>query len=121
LFYLPRLYVYHANASDEISLERFKVMEYKLYYYIMTPAGILATIFGLWILVFNFQGYMQQGWMHAKLFFVVLLWVYHLSCGKLRKIFANDANRLTHKFYRWYNEVPTLLLILIVILVVVKP
>lgn len=121
LFYLPRLFVYHTMSSDEISLQRFKVMERKLFYGIMTPAGILATVFGLWLLSFNASGYLQQGWMHVKLLLVALLWIYHIYCGVLVKQFKNNNNRFSHRFYRWFNEVPTLLLIVIVILVVVKP
>lgn len=121
LFYLPRLFVYHADAHDKISIERFKVMEHKLYYYIMTPSGILATAFGIWLLSFNLSGYMQQGWMHAKLSLVIILWIYHWYCGRLLKTFKADENTRTHTFYRWFNEAPTLLLIAIIILVVVKP
>jgi len=121
IFYLPRLFVYHAKTNDQVSLERFKIMEYKLYYYIMTPSGILATIFGVWLLMFNLSGYLRSGWMHTKLSLVVLLWVYHLYCGYLLRRFKQDANQRSPLFYRFFNEVPTLILVAIVILVVVKP
>jgi len=121
LFYLPRLFVYHATSSDEISIERFKVMERKLFYAIMTPAGILATIFGLIVMSFRWHFYLQQGWMHAKLMLVLLLWIYHIYCGKLLKDFKHDRNRFSSIFFRYFNEIPSLLLMAIVILVVVKP
>ncbi len=121
LFYLPRLFVYHANTTDQISLDRFKIMERKLFYIIMTPAGILATIFGLWLLSLNAGYYLGEGWMHAKLALVAALWAYHIYCGVLMGAFKHDRNRYSSKFYRFFNEVPTLLLFAIVILVVVKP
>ncbi|MEE9452401.1 MAG: protoporphyrinogen oxidase HemJ [Gammaproteobacteria bacterium] len=121
LFYLPRLFVYHAQANDDISLTRFKVMEARLYYAIMTPAGILTTIFGLWLLGLTASITMKAGWMHAKLTLVILLWAYHLYCGVLVKKFKQGSNHHSHKFYRWFNEFPTLILVTVVILVVVKP
>jgi putative membrane protein len=120
LFYLPRLFVYHAASHDEISLNRFKVMEHKLFYFIMTPSGILATIFGLWLLYF-FPVYLHFNWMYVKLAAVILLWIYHIYCGKLLHDFKRDRNRHSVRFYRFFNEIPILLLILIVIMVVVKP
>lgn len=121
LFYLPRLFVYHAQASDNISIQRFKVMESKLYYYITTPAALFTVFFGVWLISFNPQGYMQMVWMHAKLTLVLLLIVYHYYLGRLLKGFSADSNRHGHVFYRWLNELPVLFLIAIVILVVVKP
>jgi putative membrane protein len=121
LFYLPRLFVYHAMANDAMSLERFKIMERKLYYGIATPSAILATFFGLAVLSYGFSGYMHQPWMHLKLAFVTILWFYHILCGKYLYNFKNDNNHHSHTFYRWFNEVPTVLLFVIVILVVVKP
>ena len=121
IFYLPRLYVYHAMAEDESSLERFKTMERKLYRGIMTPSAILTIIFGGLLLSTNFQFYMQSAWMHAKLFCVFLLIIYHFSCGYFLKVFKQDRNTHSHKFYRFYNEAPVILLIAIVIFVVVKP
>ena len=120
LFYLPRLFVYHAMSEDTASIERFKVMERKLLRGIMTPSMIVAVGLGLW-LISLMPGYMSQGWMHAKLFLVVLLLGYHHWCGRLVKTFANDANTRSHVWYRWFNEVPVVALIAIVILVIVKP
>lgn len=121
LFYLPRLFVYHASSEDSIGIERFKVMEHKLFWYIMTPAGILASLFGIGVFLFNWQTYMQMGWMHAKLGLVVLLWCYHIYCGYLLQRFKFDRNTNSERFYRFFNEVPTVLLIGIVLLVVLQP
>jgi len=121
LFYLPRLFVYHAESADEVSNKRFKVMEWRLYYAIMWPSAIVTTVLGLSLIVFNWSYYIHAGWMHAKLTFVALLWGYHLSCGHFLKKFAMDENRKKSKYYRIFNELPTLLLAAIVILVVVKP
>lgn len=122
LFYLPRLFVYHAEAKDKISLARFKVMERRLYYGITWPAGIMTTALGLWLLTPLWSSYYHKApWMHAKLGFVVLLWGYHLVCGWFVKQFKHDKNTKGSRFYRIFNELPTLLLIGIVILVVVKP
>ena len=122
LFYLPRLFVYHAASSDQISIDRFKVMERKLFYGIMTPGGILTIAFGLWLLAEGFwQAYSDQAWLHIKMFLVLLLIGYHIYCGKLLIDFKHDRNRYSHVFYRWLNEAPVLVLIAIVILVVVKP
>ena len=123
LFYLPRLFVYHAMTAetDTISLERFKIMERKLYYGIMMPGAIFSLIFGLWLLSYNMQGYMHSGWMHAKLALVAILIAYHLYLGYLVKCFKNNANKHGHVFYRVLNEVPVFILLGIVVLVVVKP
>lgn len=122
LFYLPRLYVYHAMATDTTSIERFKVMERKLYYGIMYPSAVLTLLTGIWMLYdYGWFLYKQQGWLHAKLALVAVLIGYHLYCGHLRKAFANDKNGHSHVFYRWLNELPVVLLIAIVILVIVKP
>jgi putative membrane protein len=118
LFYLPRLYVYHAQATDGPSIERFKVMERKLYRGIMTPALALTLILGTWLwLGYGFRG----GWLYAKLALVAALVAYHFWMGALLRVFAADANRRSHVFYRWVNELPLVLLVAIVILVVVKP
>jgi putative membrane protein len=118
LFYLPRLFVYHAQADDALSRERFKVMERKLYRGIMTPSMVLALGFGAWLwLGYGFRG----GWLVAKLVLVGLLVAYHFWMGALSSRFARDANRHSHVFYRWVNELPVVLLAAIVILVVVKP
>jgi putative membrane protein len=118
LFYLPRLFVYHSQATDGISRERFKLMERKLYRGIMVPAMVLTLSSGLWMwLAYGYSG----GWLHAKLALVVLLVAYHFWLRKYLGDFARDANTHTHVFYRWVNEAPTVLLVAIVILVVVKP
>ncbi|KTD08200.1 putative membrane protein [Legionella jamestowniensis DSM 19215] len=121
LFYLPRLFVYHAQATDTISIERFKVMERRLYYGITWPAAIITTILGLTLILFNPSYYLKAGWMHAKLGLVALLWVYHLTCGHFRRLFAREKNTNSSKFYRVFNELPTLFLMAIVLLVVLKP
>lgn len=121
LFYLPRLFVYHAMSEDSISIERFKVMERKLYRGIMTPSAIIATLLGFWIVWLNPAWYFSQGWFHVKLALVLLLWVYHFLCYRYLRAFQNDQNVHGHVFYRWFNEAPVLLLIGIVIFVVVKP
>jgi putative membrane protein len=120
LFYLPRLFVYHsmAPATDREGHERFKIMERKLYFGIMTPGGILTLFFGLWL----WLGYgISGGWLHTKLVLVAVLVAYHIYCGKLMFDFKHNRNRHGHVYYRWFNEFPTVILIAIVILVVVKP
>ncbi|WAH61311.1 protoporphyrinogen oxidase HemJ [Pseudomonas silvicola] len=120
LFYLPRLFVYHASSEDEVGKQRFMVMERKLYRGIMGPSMIATLVFGAW-LVYLIPGYLTQGWLHAKLTLVVLLIGYHHMCGAQVKRFARGENTRSHVFYRWFNEVPVLFLLAIVILVVVKP
>ena len=119
LFYLPRLFVYHAQASDRTSLERFKVMERKLFWGIMTPGGVLTLVFGLWLWLGWFQG--AGGWLHAKLALIAMLAVYHVWCGKLMLDLRDERNRKSHVWFRWFNEIPTLLLFAIVLLAVFKP
>ena len=121
LFYLPRLFVYHAMSEDAPSRERFCVMERKLYRGIMTPSIIATLVFGIWMLVLNPGLFAGGGWLHAKLTLVALLIGYHHWCGALLKRFTRGENRHGHVFYRWFNEVPVLFLLAIVILVVVKP
>ncbi len=121
LFYLPRLFVYHADAHDEISNERFKVMERRLYRGIMWPAAIATAIAGLILLFHQYDYYETQNWMHVKLVLVMVLGVFHLYCGYLRKQFEANNNKHTAKFYRFLNEFPTIILILVVIMVVVRP
>ncbi|MGK9065851.1 protoporphyrinogen oxidase HemJ [Stutzerimonas chloritidismutans] len=120
LFYLPRLFVYHAMSEDSLSRDRFKVMERKLYRGIMLPSMIATLAFGIWMIALN-PALFSGGWLHAKLALVVLLIGYHHLCGAQLKRFARDENQRSHVFYRWFNEFPVLLLLAIVILVVVKP
>lgn len=119
LFYLPRLFVYHAMAEDQVSIERFKLMERKLFFGIMTPCMLITLALGAWLwLGYGFSG----GWLHAKLALVLVLVAQHFYLGKLMVDFKHDRNKHGHVFYRWLNEIPTLpVLIAIVILVVVKP
>lgn len=118
LFYLPRLFVYHAQVQDSISNDRFKIMERKLFFGIMTPGAVLTIIFGMWL----WQGYGISGaWLHAKLTLVALLVAYHVYCGKLLLDFKHDRNQHSHVYYRWLNELPVIALVAIVILVIVKP
>ena len=118
LFYLPRLFVYHAMTDDRLSHERFIVMERKLYWGIMTPGGVLTIVFGLWLwFAWGFTG----GWLHAKVALTALLVAYHVWCGKLMLDFRTGQNRRSHVWFRWFNEAPTLVLFAAVILVVVKP
>ncbi len=122
LFYLPRLFVYHAMSSDAISNTRFKVMERKLYFGIMTPGAVLTIIFGLWMLYdYGWALYADMGWLHLKMMIVVILVGYHLYCGQIVKAFKNDSNQHSHRFYRWLNELPVLLLVAVIILATVKP
>ena len=122
LFYLPRLFVYHAISDDLPSIERFKIMERKLYYGIMTPGAVLTIIFGMWLwLGYGISGISGSWWLHAKLFLVAILVAYHYYCGRLLTDFKLDRNRHGHIYYRWFNEVPVIILIAVVILVVVKP
>ena len=122
LFYLPRLFVYHAMSEDAISNDRFKIMERKLFYGIMTPGGIITTALGIWMLMeHSWQAYADSGWLHAKLALVVVLIAYHIYCGKLLTDFKHDRNQHGHVFYRWLNEFPVLILAAVIILVVVKP
>lgn len=121
LFYLPRLFVYHVSATDNISLERFKLMEKRLFWGIMTPSGILATIFGAILLFSNLAFYSHLGWMHLKLFLVVILWGFHVYCGICLKKFRDDQNKHTETFYRWFNEFPVIILIAVVLLVELQP
>ena len=119
LFYLPRLFVYHAQASDPISLERFKVMERKLFWGIATPGGVLTLVFGLWLWLGWFPS--AGSWLHAKLALVALLVAYHVWCGKLMMDFRRDQNTRSHVWLRWFNEIPVVVLISIILLAVFKP
>jgi putative membrane protein len=121
IFYLPRLFVYHAMSEDEASKERFKIMERKLYRGIMNPSMVATVVFGVWLAALNWPYYKTAGWFHAKLLLVILLIGYHHMCGAIRKKFEQDINTKSHVYYRWFNEFPVLILVIVVILVVVKP
>lgn len=117
LFYLPRLFVNHAMETDPAALSRLELMEHKLFRF-MLPLAVLALVFGIWLMIaYGFRG----GWLHAKLTLVVGLIAYHIYCGKLLRDFKLKSNTRSHIWYRWFNEIPVLVLFAIVILVVVKP
>ncbi|MCB1605715.1 MAG: CopD family protein [Xanthomonadales bacterium] len=123
LFYLPRLFVYHSQTDDELSHERFKVMERRLLA-ITNLGGLLALGFGIALLgwwVTHVEGYLSQGWLHLKLTLVLALLAYHHWCARLVRAFAQGRNRHSQLWYRWFNEVPVIMLIGIVVMVVVKP
>ena len=122
LLYLPRIFVYHAeNSSEKKTSEIFKTMERKLFFDIMTPAMILSWIFG--VILIHSIGFQEIGqtWMILKIIFVIILTLYHFYLGKILTQFKIDQNVHSHKFYRLINEIPTLLLILIVFVVIFKP
>ena len=122
LLYLPRIFVYHSQYNDKpLVSDVFKVMEKKLFFYIMTPAMALSWIFGLLLIHEIGFGQLGQKWMILKLVFVVILTLYHFYLGRVLGQFKSDNNRRSHKYYRYINEIPTLLLILIVFIVVFKP
>lgn len=122
LFYLPRLFVYHAISDDQASIDRFKIMERKLYFGITTPGAIFTLVFGFWMLHdYAWQAFGEHLWLQAKLVLLALLVAYHLYCGKLLADFKHDRNQRSHVWYRWFNEVPVLMLIGIILLAVLKP
>lgn len=122
LFYLPRLFVYHTMSDDQPSIDRFKIMERKLYFGITTPGAIFTLVFGFWMLYdYAWAAFGSHLWLHIKLGLIALLVVYHLYCGKLLLDFKYDRNRRSHVWYRWFNELPVLLLIAIILLAVLKP
>ena len=122
LFYLPRLYVYHAMSDDAVSNERFKVMERKLFYGIMTPGALITIGLGLWLLHgYAWAAYKGEMWLHIKLTLALLLIGYHVWCWKLLNDFKHDRNTKSHVFYRWFNEAPVIGLIGIVLLVYIRP
>ena len=122
LFYLPRLFVYHAMSDDKISIDRFKVMEKKLFYGIATPGGLLTIIFGFCLLVSNgMTSYNGQLGLSLKMILIAVLVLYHIYCFSLLQDFKYDRNKHTHIWYRWFNEVPVLILVGIVLLAVIKP
>lgn len=119
LFYLPRLFAYHATATDEPGIERFKIMERRLFV-MMTIGASLTALFGIAMLI-EVPAFLGFGWLHAKLALVLILLGYHLWCYRLMLAFRHDNNRRSERWYRWFNEAPSLILIAIVILAVVKP
>lgn len=121
LFYLPRLFVYHAMSEDSASRERFKIMERKLYRGIMTPSAILTVALGFWMLYLNAGYYSTVWWIKLKLGLVILLVCYHAACGHFLRRFAEDRNTRSHVFFRVFNELPVVLLVAIVLLAVLKP
>ena len=122
LLYLPRIFVYHSQYKDkQLVSDVFKVMEKKLFFYIMTPAMTLSWIFGLLLIHEIGFGQLGQKWMVLKLIFVVILTLYHFYLGRILGQFKLDNNRHSHKYYRYINEIPTLLLILIIFVVIFKP
>jgi protoporphyrinogen IX oxidase len=122
LFYLPRLFVYHAMSDDKISIDRFKIMERKLFYGITTPGAILTIIFGISTLLSNgLSAYSGQMWLLIKYGLIFLLIVYHGYCWFILQDFKYDRNQRSHVWYRWFNEIPVLILIAIIILAVVRP
>ena len=122
LLYLPRIFVYHSqNSSKPIMTEVFKVMEKKLFFYIMSPAMILSWLFGLLLIHEIGLDQLGQKWMILKLIFVVILTFYHFYLGRILGQFNLDLNKHSHKYYRFINEIPTLLLILIIFVVIFKP
>lgn len=120
LFYLPRLFVYHAMAEDETGIERFKIMERKLFWGIMTPGALLTLLFGIGMLSL-YHAYLFQLWMQIKLVLIAILVVYHVWCGKLVLDFKHGRNRHSHVWYRWFNEFPVVILIAVILLAVLRP
>jgi putative membrane protein len=119
LFYLPRLYVYHAMSDDHASIDRFKIMERKLYFGIMTPGMLLTLVFGVGLLFYS--NYLEQLWVQIKLGLIAVLVIYHIHCGKLLLDFKHDRNTRSHVYFRWYNEFPVIFLIAIIFLAVMRP
>ena len=121
IFYLPRLFVYHSACEDEISSERFKVMERKLYRLIMTPSMVITLTLGFGMLAMAWQGLSVQSWIWIKIALVGLLLSYHLHCGWIIRAFATDTQNRSERFFRIYNELPVLILVPVILLVVLQP
>lgn len=125
LFYMARLFVYHTEAKDKtepeqsILIKQYQLMQKRLWYIITFPSAILATVFAIILLVMN-PGLLQMGWMHIKLFFVVLLWLYHLKCHQLFLQLQQNITKYSSSFYRVWNEVATLILFSVIFLVILK-
>jgi putative membrane protein len=121
LFYLPRLFVNHAMTAHRETGEQFKIMERKLYRFIM-PWMLLTLGFGFWMLYdYAWAAYGHMLWLHIKLALIALLVIYHFYCGKLVREFANNQNTRSHIWYRWFNELPVIVLFAVVLLAVLKP
>lgn len=122
LFYLPRLFIYHQQASDQISIDRFKVMERRLYYGITTPSAVITILLGFWMLNdYAWELYKTQGWLHVKLGLVLVLVIYHLLCGYYIGQFRKDKNIRSTFYFKLFNEFPILILIPAILMVIVKP
>ena len=122
LFYLPRLFVYHTMSNDKISIDRFKIMEKKLFYGITTPGGLLTIIFGFFLLATNgITNYNDQIWFWLKMILIFILVLYHIYCFFLLQDFKYDRNKHTHVWYRWFNEIPVIILVGIILLAVIRP
>jgi len=120
IFYLPRLFVYHAMAEQQATREHLKVMEHKLYRF-MSLFAVLSIIFGAWLVSYNWDYYWQSTWFMIKLILVASLVIYHLTCGHYVKQLQQESSQHSHVFFRWFNELPVFVLFAVVILVVVKP
>jgi len=121
IFYLPRLFVYHAMSEDKISKDRFIIMERKLFRGIATPSAVATVLLGIWLISYDLSYYMSSGWMHVKLALVILLSIYHYFCWRIMIAFRDEKNTHSHVYFRYFNELPVFLLVGIVILVVVRP
>ena len=121
LFYLPRLFVYHAETKDETGNQRFKVMERKLYYGIATPSAVITIALGFYLIHLMGYGLLSLFWLQAKLALVAILVIYHIVCRKLLLDFKQNNNQRSHVWYRWFNEFPVIILIAVILLVELKP
>lgn len=121
LFYLPRLFVYHAMSEDQVSKDRFVIMERKLFWGITTPSGIVAVALGSWLLIANSSYFMAWWWMQVKLGLVALVLVYHFVCWRFMISLREERNQRSHRYFRIFNELPVFLLVGIIVLIVVKP
>ncbi|MES9913168.1 MAG: CopD family protein [Candidatus Sedimenticola sp. 4PFRAG1] len=121
LFYLPRLYVHHAMSEDSTTRERLEIMERKLFWFI-TPWAVLTIAFGLWLAAFyEWEAIMMMGWLQLKVALVIPLFIFHIWCWKLMMQFRGGSNPHSHVWFRWFNEFPLLILVVVVLLVVLKP